>query len=85
MKAPKVRFQQTLDVLSVEDGSWVTLGALRALVEEADARGWADSALVSHDGYGDPHPTRRDAHITRRLLVEGDDPGVIPDGDGPTL
>lgn len=65
--------RRSLDEISIVDTSWLDLGRLRALVSAADARGWPDSALISH-GVGTDHISRHDVRIARKIVIEGNDP-----------
>jgi hypothetical protein len=70
---PKVRLNKAPDLLIIEDGGWLTLGHLRALVQDADDRGWSDKSLVSHGG-GGTHPSRCDVKPAYKVVIEGRDP-----------
>lgn len=65
-----VKFRKALDELQVEADSWLTLGALRELVAEADARGWSDKSLINHSR-GTDHPFRHGIECARRIVIEG--------------
>jgi hypothetical protein len=67
---PDVKLAKTADQLVARDSTWLDLGALRELVRQADANGWADGSLVSHSGGGE-HPSLRGMRTATYLVVEG--------------
>ena len=69
----KIRLEKGMDLLTIHDSGWLSLGHLRALVTEADNRGWPDNSLVSHSA-GGIHPFRNDIKPAYRIAIEGNVP-----------
>lgn len=65
---PKLR--QSLDILEINDSTWMNLGQLRALVKKADELNWDDSSLISHSS-GRDHPSQRNMRIGGSIYIEG--------------